>query len=51
MNILYLILLLGGALCFAAEASGRVTSRFNLLALGLLLWVLVPLIQTIDRVF
>jgi len=46
MNVLYLILLIAGALCFAAAASGRVVSKINLTALGLLLWILVPLIQT-----
>lgn len=47
MRTLYLILLIAAALCLAA-ASANVASRVNLLALGLLAFVLVPLIQRID---
>lgn len=47
MNVLYLILYLLAAICFLAAASGRVAAKYNLVALGLLFWVLVPLIQTI----
>ena len=47
MNTLYLILYLLAAICFVAAASGRVVAKYNLVAAGLFLWVLVPLIQTI----
>lgn len=50
MVVIYLLLLVGAAVCFALAASGKVASRVNLTALGLLLWVLVPLIQTLVRV-
>jgi hypothetical protein len=52
MTLLYLILLIAAAVCFgmAAFASNRRgRGRVNLMALGLLLWVLVPLLQTLDR--
>lgn len=45
MNTLYLILLLLAAILFAVAASGKVVTKYNLIALGLLCWVLVPLIQ------
>lgn len=48
MNILYLILLLVGAVCFAGAASQRIATRVDLIAAGLFFWILVPLIQTID---
>lgn len=44
MSTLYLVLLFAAAVCFAL-ASWGVASRLNLLALGLLAFVLVPLIQ------
>jgi hypothetical protein len=50
MVVIYLLLLIGAAVCFGAAAFGRTTPRVNLTALGLLLWVLVPLIQTLVRV-
>ena len=46
MNVLYLILFVLAAACFAAEALS-VRVRYNLVALGLLLWVLVPLLKTV----
>lgn len=46
MDVLFLILLLVGAICFAASVFG-VSTRVNLLALGLLAWILVPLIHTV----
>jgi hypothetical protein len=46
--ILFLILLLLSAVCFGVAASGRTLAQVNLVALGLLFWVLVPLIQTIQ---
>lgn len=48
MKVLYLILLILGALCFAAAATNKVATTFNLVAAGLLAWILVPLIQQID---
>jgi hypothetical protein len=45
MDALYFILALLAAICFAIAASGRAVSRVNVLALGLLLWVCIPLIQ------
>jgi hypothetical protein len=46
MHALYLVLYIIAAVCFALAAADRVTARVNLVALGLLAWVLVPLIQT-----
>lgn len=48
MKVIDLILLLIGAVCFALAAVG-VAARINPLALGLLAWILVPLIAVIDR--
>ena len=59
MKTLYLILYVLAAVCFAAaaflavrpartDAAGTVRALPNLVALGLLFWVLVPLIVTID---
>lgn len=53
MDVLYLLLLIGAAVCFAlaafrAERGGVAVPRVNLVALGLLLWVLVPLLQTLQ---
>jgi hypothetical protein len=45
MAVVFLILLLLGALCFLVQASGRVASRVDLVALGLLFWIAVPLVQ------
>lgn len=44
MTTLYVILLLAGAICLALAAVGLAV-RVNLLALGLLLWITVPLIE------
>lgn len=50
MTELYLFLLILAAGCFVASAFkvnvGRVDRPLNLVALGLFLWTLVPLIQT-----
>lgn len=35
MNVVYFVLFLLAVVCFVAEASGRVASRVNLVALGL----------------
>jgi hypothetical protein len=48
MEILLLILLIAAALCFGLAAFG-VSSRVNLLALGLLCWVLTALIPAAQR--
>lgn len=55
MTVLYLILLLLAAVCFAVAAFNRAsvdsgTRSVNLVALGLFLWVLVPLIETLQAV-
>lgn len=47
ISVVFLILLLLALVCFFAAATAKVASRFDLVALGLALWVLVPLIQTI----
>lgn len=46
MITLYLILLLAAASCFVLCVLDVRSSRVNFLALGLLFWVAVPLIQT-----
>lgn len=48
MRIVNLILLVIAAICFGLGAAG-VTSRINLLALGLLAAVLVPLIAVAQQ--
>lgn len=52
MTVVYLLLLVLAAVCFAAAAfgRGRYDSRVSLVPLGLLFWVLVPLIQTLRAV-
>lgn len=48
MSILILILLLGAAVCFLLTAFNVAPSpKVNWLGLGLLLWVLVPLVRHI----
>ena len=47
MEILTLILLLGALLCFCL-AHAPLPARINMIALGLALWVLVPLIHAIQ---
>jgi drug/metabolite transporter (DMT)-like permease len=54
MRTLYLILLIVAGVCFAlatvmTPAVGNPRRPLNLVAAGLLFWVLVPLIQTADR--
>lgn len=56
MTTLYFILLLLGALCFLGATIGRAgvnagARPLGLLPLGLLFWILVPLIQTGRVVF
>lgn len=50
MNVLYLLLLLLAAVCFLLSALGVRTPRVNFLTLGLFFWVLVPLINHLERV-
>lgn len=46
MDVIYFILLLLGAICFiVAAVSATIHPRINLIALGLFLWILVPLIH------
>lgn len=50
MLTLTLILLILSVVCFAIAAFNAVTtSRVNFIGLGLMFWVLVPLINTIVR--
>ncbi len=51
MTVIFLILLIAALVCFliAAFAPSQ-PARVNLVALGLALWVLVPLIQTVQIV-
>ena len=49
MLVITLVLLILAAASFAAAAFNVASARVNLLSLGLLFWVLVPLISTIDR--
>lgn len=53
MIMIYALLLIGAVVCFVLATLGvRVGSprrEVNMVALGLLLWVLVPLIQTVQR--
>lgn len=45
--MLTVILLLAAAICFLLATAGVTAGRINLLALGLLLWVLVYLIPAV----
>jgi hypothetical protein len=50
MHTLHLVLYIAAALCFlAATFTSKISPNFSLLALGLLLWVLNPLITTADQ--
>lgn len=51
MRTLYLILYIIAAACFLATALGIAPKRVSLLPLGLLAWVLVPLIIEARLVF
>lgn len=44
MTVIFLLLLVGGFVCFLL-ATAQVPARISLLALGLALWILVDLIQ------
>lgn len=45
MDVIFFLLLLGGFLCFITEAFIVRPERVTLIALGLALWILVPLIH------
>jgi hypothetical protein len=45
MDTIFFLLLLGGLLCFLADAFLFRPQRVGLLALGLALWIAVPLIH------
>ena len=47
MGVLHLLLYTAGAICFLLATLG-VGARISLLPLGLLLWIMVPLLQTLD---
>lgn len=47
MTTLYLVFLLLSAVCFGMAAVGAALRNVNLVALGLLFFVLVPLVQTL----
>lgn len=50
MDIIYLLLLIIAAVSFGVAAfATRQPTRVNLVALGLLAWVLVPLVQAFTR--
>lgn len=46
MGVVLLVLLLAAAVCFAVAAA-NVASRVNLVALGLLLWVLTAVVPAL----
>lgn len=50
MEAFILIMLIIGAVCFGLAAIG-VASRVNLVALGLLAWILTILVPALDRAF
>ncbi|MFC0622954.1 hypothetical protein [Kribbella deserti] len=47
MVAVYLVFLILGAACFAGAFFG-LGGRLNLLAAGLLCWILVPIVQTMN---
>ena len=49
MELIVVLLLLAGAVCFGLAAFGFAT-RVNLLAAGLLFWILVPLISAFQAI-
>lgn len=50
MQLIYLILLLLGAAFFIVAAVNKTVKGWNPVALGLLCWILVSLLQTMSRV-
>jgi hypothetical protein len=49
MEVVLLLLLLAGAICFGLAAADRTFGKVNTLALGLLFWILVPLINAFQH--
>lgn len=49
MSVIFLILLILAMLCFLATAFGVVRNQVSVLAAGLACWVLVDLIQLLQR--
>lgn len=49
MLALYLLLLVISAVLFALAAFGTTFRNVNLMAAGLFFWVLVPLLQTLQK--
>lgn len=49
MELLVVLLLIAGAVSFALAAFRPQTTRISLVALGLLFWILVPLMQAFVR--
>lgn len=49
MRIIYLLLYIVAAVCFGIAAFARNQPRFNLVAAGLLAWVLVEVIQALTN--
>ena len=47
MDVLFLLLFIVGAVCFGMAAFGRAVGNVNLIALGLLAWILVPLLEAL----
>lgn len=47
MDVLLVILLVLGLVCFLVEAFGVVAARVNLIALGLAAWIAVALINQV----
>lgn len=50
MTVLFLLLLIFGAVCFLLSAFSTRAYRADLLPLGLFFWILIPLIQTLQQV-
>lgn len=48
--VIFLLLLLAALGCFGVAAFSRTQPRWNLVAAGLALWVLVDVIQTLVRI-
>lgn len=49
MTVVFLLLLVVAAVLFALAAFGVGVRKVNLISLGLFSWVLVPLIQTLQK--
>lgn len=49
MDVLYIVLLIGGLACFIIEAIFPNRARVGLIAVGLALWILVPLIHALVK--